>query len=142
MQTPRRLRSAMKGPHGILLAVAAGRVTIGAIAFVRPRLVRVASGGRPLGDRAQALARMVGVRDLVLGAGALATASRGDVLGALAVLGAVSDAGDAAASLLAARAFDDSRRARWLTQAGIATASASVSAVAAALTVREARRRR
>jgi hypothetical protein len=113
-----------------LVAMAVSRMVIGTAALLRPQLLRLVTGGRPLGPRAQALTRIVGVRDLTLGAGVL-LAPR-DALALVAGLGAASDAGDAFASLVAASRFDDDRRGRWLLQAGVAAMAASTSAVALA----------
>jgi hypothetical protein len=124
----------------VLLAVAAGRIAIGTAALLRPQLLRSVVGGGALGARAEALTRMVGVRDLALGAGALLAAPRADVAVLLGGLGAVADAGDALASVIAAGAFDADRRRRWLLQAGVAGLSATA-AGGAALAARAARRR-
>jgi hypothetical protein len=83
--------------------MAAGRVAIGTALLLAPGLVAGswtgADGRRP---GAKVLGRAVGIRDLVLGLGTLAALERGDERAATWVqAGAMADAADAAATMLA-----------------------------------------
>jgi hypothetical protein len=68
---------------------------------------------------------MTGARDLAIGAGALARASHTDTVFVLALVGAIADAGDLIAAVLAANNVGRARRVRWLVQGAVAAASAA-----------------
>jgi hypothetical protein len=106
------------------LQLAAGRLAVGSGALFATRPALRALGFGETDASGRALARVLGARDLALGA--LTLASRGDrgALRTVTVAAAALDAGDAAAFLLAAR---DPRTRR----AGLAgAASAGFAAVA------------
>lgn len=110
-----------------LAAIAAARVGIGVAVTVRPDAARLAVGGSRLGTRPAVLARSVGVRDLAIGLMALGAlrSGRREVLVTAATVGAIADAGDALAFVLAAPAWPTRR---WLPVAAVAAASAGASA--------------
>jgi len=116
-------------------AVAAGRVALGVTALVRPSVpARPWVGGAADDVAARVFGRALGARDLALGLGALA-ALQGPAVDAKAArawfaAGALSDALDVVASLLAWRELP--RITRWLV-AGSA-GGAALAGAAAALT--------
>lgn len=122
-----------------VVALAAGRIAVGATVFVRPGLLTKTMGADQVtADRSAWVARMFAVRDLALGAGvlwALNASRRGRVAGLLGVgpdprvrqlllLGVLCDLGDAVAVSDALR----KRHARLLP--GAATLVTAVGAAA------------
>lgn len=102
--------------------VALGRVVAGALylAFPRP-LVRMWTGS---GDgRIDVLGRAIGARDLAIGLGALRALRRHVPARGWFEAAVVSDAADAAATLLAFRHLP--RRARWLILAAAVTGAST-----------------
>jgi hypothetical protein len=85
----------------IALALARGRIGFGIAAVVFPGLTARLLGGRKATGVEPLLARMVGARDLTLGLGAVIALDRGAPVRGWIEGAAVSDAVDAAASLLA-----------------------------------------
>lgn len=86
---------------------AGGRVAIGVMLMLFPGRVMggIAGGRAQMTPIVRLLARLVGVRDAILGAGALAALQEGDAarVRPWMTYGAVADAGDALATLLAYR---------------------------------------
>ncbi len=80
-----------------VLAVAAGRLAIGAGAFAATRRALAALGFAAPDGATVALARLAGGRDVALALGAFAAAGDRDRLREAAALGALVDAGDALA---------------------------------------------
>jgi hypothetical protein len=87
-----------------IVALAAGRCGVGAVVLLRPGLlVEVLTGDSRLAARTPWLARMFGVRDLAVGLGTLLALRSGEPLPTWLRMGALCDAGDAAALLLGLR---------------------------------------
>jgi hypothetical protein len=83
--------------RALLLAVAAGRIAIGAGACFATRRALAALGFEAPGGAAVALARLAGGRDIALGVAALRAGSDREALRETAAIGAFVDAGDAIA---------------------------------------------
>lgn len=103
-------------PVDLTTALAVGRLSLGAALAVAPSRTLRPWFGRDLGAEARAVARMLGARDLVLGAWLLDARGSGGVRAA-AVAGAVADGADALVALTLAR-----RRTRSLAVATLALA--------------------
>ena len=108
--------------------LAVNRVSFGAGLMLAPRLygrVWIGSGARD--DRAQVLARAVGVRDLALGAGGLLALRDGDAERARQWFAAqgVADAVDLLATVIAGRRVP---RAARIVAASVAAGSAAIAA--------------
>jgi hypothetical protein len=111
------------------IAVAAGRVALGATALAWPSVPARPWVGAAADDvAARVFGRALGARDLALGLGALAALSggRGEGAGAWIAAGALSDALDVAASVSCWRELP--RVSRWL----VALAAGGSAAVGAA----------
>jgi hypothetical protein len=115
-------------------AIAVGRVALGVVAITQPALPARSwvSAERAAEPGVQVLARALGVRDLALGALALAACARGSACARRATvgLGAFADGIDAAATVLAWRSLP--RAGRYLALA--AAGGAAVLGAHAALT--------
>lgn len=81
------------------------RVGIGALMFLFPGLVfgPLAKGRRNITPLVKLLGRLVGARDVVIGAGALVALQNGEPAGQWMAYGAAADGADAVAALLAYR---------------------------------------
>ena len=80
-------------------SAALGRVGVGATLIAKPDSAYGWIGGEADGRGAQVLVRALGIRDLVLGAGALATAGDSEALRPWLLAGVAADAVDFAATL-------------------------------------------
>ncbi|MGL5815914.1 MAG: hypothetical protein ACRCYR_00010 [Phycicoccus sp.] len=103
----------MERTRGLALVLGGASALFGAAPLLAPR--RTARGlGLPLtaDPAAEVLVRGVGARELVAAAGLLAAARHGTGYGVWGLARAASDAGDAAASLLALRAGSASKKLR------------------------------
>jgi hypothetical protein len=111
-----RMASLPSDPRTIALVLARGRVVFGIVALVLPgalaRLMFRASSGH-----SRALMRMVGIRDVALGVGAITNLKEQKQDAEWVSMGALSDGGDAIALLLAPTG--------WLTRLGSVLFSAS-----------------
>lgn len=86
-------------PRSIARAIAAGRVAFGAACLLAPRLVaRDASPGAS--GQLVWMLRAFGIRDIVLGTGALQSLADGDGAERWVTLGAVADTADSVAALV------------------------------------------
>lgn len=109
--------------RSVVRLLAAGRVVVGTALVVTPGLA-----GRTWIDEAsrtpaaKVILRALGIRDLVLGAGALIALERGAPVREWVLLGAACDAVDAAATTLAIRRLPLRRTLPVLAVAGSATA--------------------
>lgn len=116
------------------MALGAGRVTIGAVALVRPDLMARAWVGavQAAGPAGMVLGRAAGGRDIALGIGALLASSRRNARGLLGwtVAGSFCDAVDVAATLASWR--DLPSRGRWAV-AGAATSGVLLGALTVVL---------
>jgi hypothetical protein len=110
--------------------LAVGRVAFGAALVAMPEEAARGWIGRRAASYggAQALARALGVRDLVLGVGSLAALSRGDDARGWVLAGAVGDAVDLVASVTG----DDLPATGRIAVLGLASAAIAVSAAYAA----------
>jgi hypothetical protein len=89
--------------RSVAVMLARGRVAVGAVALLFPRLAVGTAPGAASGAGARSLGRMAGIRDLVLGAGAI-TCVREQTLDAEWVgMGGVVDLVDGATLLLTPR---------------------------------------
>lgn len=103
-------------PVDLATALAAGRLSLGAALTVAPSRTLRPWLGADLGVEARAVARMLGARDLVLGAWLLDRRGSGDARNA-AIAGAVADGADALVALTLVR-----HRGRSLAVAALALA--------------------
>lgn len=88
----------------LLRLMAAGRIAVGAALTVAPGVSgRAWIGAAATDPPVKVMTRAMGIRDLALGLGTLRAIEDGQPLRPWAVLGAMSDAVDAAATLLALR---------------------------------------
>jgi hypothetical protein len=98
----RTIRS-MEGKD-LAVGLASGRIAIGVVSLLAPRLVaHTMIGGAGSSGGARLFARMLGARDLGLGLGVLVALDRGTPVRGWLEASAVVDGIDAAASLLARR---------------------------------------
>jgi hypothetical protein len=104
----------------LLVALGAVRVLIGVVAFVAPGLPTAAwiGGDTAKTPAARLFARALGGRDLALGLGAVASADDPFTLARWAAMGALADAGDVGATLIAYRHLPRRARALVLLSAG------------------------
>lgn len=109
--------------------LATARVAIGAALVVAPRRTGAGWAGPAADDGAvAALTRGLGIRDLVLGAGALRALDAGDPVRPWVLAGIVSDTVDAAAAVLALRSIG---MRRTLPVMAVAAGAAAAGAAAA-----------
>jgi hypothetical protein len=89
-------------PTDMAVGLGRGRITIGVVSLLAPRLVgRVITGAATSGDGTSLFARMVGARDIGLGLGVLIALDRGAPVRGWLEASALVDGIDAAACLLA-----------------------------------------
>jgi hypothetical protein len=89
-------------PTDMAVGLGRGRIAIGVISLLAPRLVgRVITGAEPSGGGATLFGRMVGARDIGLGLGVLIALDRGAPVRGWLEASALVDGLDAAACLLA-----------------------------------------
>lgn len=119
-----RLPSPPVDPRAVLRLIAAGRTLLGVVALTRPELpARPWVGREDAGSTGgRVLARALGTRDLVLGAGALAALRTEKAGRDWAVAGSVADALDAIVTLGAFRRLPKGGRLLVLASAGGAAA--------------------
>jgi uncharacterized protein YjeT (DUF2065 family) len=87
-------------PRPIALSIARGRIVFGIVVLILPGVVaRLVLGSSSV--PARALLRMVGIRDIALGIGAITNLKEQNQDAEWVSMGALSDAGDALAMLLA-----------------------------------------
>lgn len=90
-------------PRDVARSYAGGRLAVGVVLFLFPRLVvgRLAGGTRNVTPALVLMARLVGVRDALLGLGALAAVQDRDAdrTRTWMTYGAIADAGDAVATV-------------------------------------------
>jgi hypothetical protein len=92
-------------PREMAIAQARGRIAVGAAFFLAPGLAgRTWVGGDAARPSAKLLARAFGARDLALGLGVVIAIDRGAPVRGWLEASALSDAGDAVATLLGASA--------------------------------------
>jgi hypothetical protein len=92
-------------PREMAIAQARGRIAVGAAFFLAPGLAgRTWVGGDAVRPSAKLLARAFGARDLALGLGVVIAIDRGAPVRGWLEASALSDAGDAVATLLGASA--------------------------------------
>jgi hypothetical protein len=89
-------------PTDMAVGLGRGRIAIGVISLLAPRMVgRVIAGSAPSGGGTTLFARMVGARDIGLGLGVLIALDRGAPVRGWLEASALVDGLDAAACLLA-----------------------------------------
>jgi hypothetical protein len=89
-------------PTDMAVGLGRGRIAIGVVSLLAPRLVgRVIIGAEPSGGGTTLFARMVGARDIGLGLGVLVALDRGAPVRGWLEASALVDGIDAAACLLA-----------------------------------------
>ncbi|MGI8631385.1 MAG: DUF4267 domain-containing protein [Solirubrobacterales bacterium] len=99
-----RSRSIDAKDRQLAIALGAGRIAIGAFAFAAPKTL-LGQWGFPAaesGPTAEVLARLVGIRDIALGAATLAVLDDRESLAGIAALGAGVDVGDTVGSAMSA----------------------------------------
>ncbi len=107
----------------LALGLAAGRIVIGAGLWLAPQLASDKLGFGRLDDRALALARLAGTRDVVLGATQLAAIDDPDRLRRATAAAALADAGDTIAFALALASADRPTRTAGLRGLPVAAAA-------------------
>ncbi len=107
----------------MLIAVAAGRVALGAVALLSPAVVARPWVGEDDGPATAVLGRALGGRDLALGLGLLLAANHDRHLRGWAEAAALADAADVVATLLAFDRLPRRGRLAVLTAAGGAAAA-------------------
>jgi hypothetical protein len=121
--------SRLSDPVTLIAVVAAGRLGLGAVALLRPRLAAAAWLGRAAGGgtAATVLGRALGGRDLALAAGALLALRSGSAadIRRWAAASALADSGDAVATLTQWRSLPAASRL------GVLVASAGAAVVGA-----------
>lgn len=119
----------VRGPARIGSLIAAGRIAVGATLLVRPDIpLRPWIGDRRDDAGALAIGRALGARDLALGLGAVLAGRRERPVRGWVEAGALADAADAVATLVAFRRLPSP--GRWLI-----LGAAAASAIAAGLAV-------
>jgi hypothetical protein len=113
-----------------MIAVAVGRLGLGVVVLAAPRAVRLLLPGLAEQGQTRMLVRMLAGRDLALGLATLRVLRSNEALGALAVVGALSDLADGLGALSSARAMSASR---WVPSAASGLGSAAVCAACAAV---------
>jgi hypothetical protein len=88
-------------PRNVAVAVAAGRVALGAVALVSPAVVARPWVGDDAGPSRAVLGRALGGRDVALGLGLLSAANHDRDLRGWVEASALADSADVAATLLA-----------------------------------------
>jgi hypothetical protein len=118
----------------LLITLGAVRILVGVVAFAAPKLPALPWVGREAArtPTARLLARALGGRDLALGLGAVVSANDPAALARWASAGAIADAGDVAATLLAYRHLPHRSRFIVLISAGGAAILAKLGVVALA----------
>jgi len=89
--------------RAVALALAGGRMVIGAAFWLAPELIRRSLGFAELDDEGLAIARIAGTRDLILGAWQASAAGDREKLRAASIAVAACDAGDTLAFALLAK---------------------------------------
>jgi hypothetical protein len=116
-------------PRDMARSYAGGRVAIGLLLFLFPRLVLKGTFGAS--PAISFLGRLVGARDVIIGAGTLAAMQDGGDLRRWMTYGAAADAADALATLVAYRHLPKVKRFGLLSMAfgGAATGGYLMTAV-------------